>query len=542
MGTQWQTFPVEFRGGLVSNMSLLQQGMGAVGSARILQNFEVNKEGGYSKVRGYKKYSETEVPGTDAILGLKIVSSGRYIAARKVDADAVAAYPSNLVTGDIGKTAYYYSTGTTWYFTAAGPTFNAGKVRHASFNFNGEDKIIFVDGTNYPSIYNTVGNTHTFLNASSTNINTDVEGAEFVVVFKNTAFYSNGNTLLFTAPFTVDDFSAANGAGSIGLAHDITGLAVFRDQLIVFTTDTISRLTGSTSSDFRLSPITEKIGCINGDTIQEVGGDIMYLSPDGIRQLSATDRIGDFALDVASDKIKEDFNDFIGGSTEFSSCIIREKSQYRLFSYKSSQRSTSSKGLIATKITTQGSAGIEWSTLKGIKAYVADSVYSGSTESVGFANNDGYVYTMETGSSFGEFDGIKNPIEAIFESAYMPISDPQVRKTFYKAVWYINPTGEMDLDFNVKYDFESRSRNNVIQPDTIDITTVAGSVGFFGAGGLFGATSPPGASFGGTLEKIYPTNIIGSGDTIALRITDNSTNPTFTLDTAVLEFKTNDRQ
>ena len=537
MATQWQTFPVEFRGGLLSNMSLLQQGMGAVGSARILQNFEVNKEGGYSKIRGYEKFSETEVPGEDEVLGLKVVSSGRYIAARKVDADAVAAYPSDLVSGDIGKTAYYYSTGTTWNFTAVGPTSNAGKVRHTSFNFDGDDKIIFVDGTNYPSIYNTSGNIHTFLNASSTNINTDVEGAEFVVVFKNTAFYSNGNTLLFTAPFTVDDFSAANGAGSIGLAHDITGLAVFRDQLIVFTTDTISRLTGNTSADFRLAPITEKIGCINGDTIQEVGGDIMYLSPDGIRQLSATDRIGDFALDVASDRIKEDFNDFIGGSTQFASCIIREKSQYRLFSYKGSQNATSAKGLIATKVTTQGSAGIEWSTTKGIKAYVSDSTYSGNTESVGFANNDGYAYTMETSSSFNGEN-----IEAIFESAYMPISDPQVRKTFYKAVWYINPTGEMDLDFNVKYDFESRSRNNVIQPDTIDIITAAGAIAFFGGGALFGATSPPGASFGGTLEKIYPTSIIGSGRTIALRILDLSTNPTFTLDTAVLEFKTNDRQ
>ena len=91
----------------------------------------------------------------------------------------------------------------------------------------------------------------------------------------------------------------------------------------------------------------------------------------------------------------------------------------------------------------------------------------------------------------------------------------------------------------VKYDFESRSRNNVVQPDTINITTPAGAVAFFGAGLLFGAAN---ANFGGTLEKIYPTNIVGSGKTIALRITDESTNPTFTLDTAVLEFKTNDRQ
>jgi len=609
MATQWQTFPVEFRGGLLSNMSLLQQGTGAVGSASILQNFEVNKEGGYSKIRGFEKFSSSEIPGSDAVLGLKVVSSGRMIAARKLDADAVTEFQTATadvngaisattalvldnndgtieegmyVTGtgisgsvtvatvtdqnnivlssaqtladdttltfgtfastDVGKTAYYYSTGTNWNHTALSANTNGGKVRHVTYNFDGTERTIFVDGVNYPSIYDLQANTQTFLSASSTNINTDVEGADFVTIFKRTGFFAKGNLLLFTAPFTVDNFSVADGAGSISLAEDITGLAVFREQLIVFTTDTISRLTGSSSADFRLDPITEKIGCINGDTIQEVGGDIMYLSPDGIRQLSATDRIGDFALDVASDRIKEDANDFLGGTTQFASVLLRGKSQYRIFAFKTSQRPASSKGLIATKINTQGSSGIEWSTTMGIKAYVADSVYANNTETIGFAHTDGYAYEMDTGSSFGEADGVGIPIEAIFESAYMPINDPQVRKTFYKTTWFINPEGSIDLDFNVKFDFESKSRNNVVQPETINIATAAAGIALFGAGAVFGATIPPAGTFGGTLEKIYPTNVIGSGKTVALRITDISTNPTFTLDTAVLEYKTNDRQ
>lgn len=692
MATQWQTYPVEFRGGLLSNMSLLQQGVNAVGSASVLQNFEVNKEGGYSKVRGFEKFSDTEIPGTGDVLGLKVVSSGRYIAARKVDAAAVTemqtatadvngavsastavsldrlvtytgvsgatsgsgtgatfnvfkdddtytnvlltsasetgyavndtitilgtdlggSTPANdltitvtavgatgdiqartfsgtgkgfgtievgmYVTGtgitgtvtvatvtnqdnivlsssqtiadnttltfgyldsaDVGNTAYYYSTGSNWNFTAVSGAANGGRVRHAEYNFDGDDKVIFVDGTNYPSIYNTSGNVHTFLDSSSAKINTDVEGADFVTIFKRTAFFAKDNLLLFTAPFTVDNFSVADGAGSISLAHKITGLAVFRDQLIVFTTDTISRLTGSSQANFRLDPVTEKIGCINGDTIQEVGGDIMYLAPDGIRQLSATDRIGDFALDVASDKIKEDFNDFLGGSNVFASTILREKAQYRIFKFKSNERSSVAKGLTATKKTPQGSSGIEWSTLKGFKVHVIDSVYTGTQEAIGFANSDGYAYTMESSSTL---DG--DNIEAIFQTAYMPIGDPQVRKTMYKSVFYIDPTGSIDLDLNVLFDFESSSRNNVIQPNKIDIQSTAGGVSFFGGGLAFGATA--GATvgtFGSTLEKIYPVNIIGSGNTVSLKIADSTTNPTYTLDTAVLEYKTNDRQ
>ena len=272
MATQWQTFPIEFRGGLISNLSPLQQGSNAVGSATLLQNFESSKEGGYSKIKGFEKFSTTAVPGSGSILALKVISSGHIVVARQ--------NTSNV-------TEYYYGTGTTWTSMGARPLLG-GKAKHVLYNLDGDDKVLFVDSSNYPAIYTTSGNTLTAITGS-----TDVLGAENVAVFKDTAFYAKGNNLYFTAPFTVDDFNAANGAGSINVANEITGLAVFRDQLIVFTTDSVKRITGNTSSDFQVAPITDRIGCINGDTIQEVGGDIMYLAPDGIRLLSATDRIGE---------------------------------------------------------------------------------------------------------------------------------------------------------------------------------------------------------------------------------------------------------
>ena len=40
MPTTWSTYPIEFKGGLITNMSPLQQGINAPGSARILKNFE----------------------------------------------------------------------------------------------------------------------------------------------------------------------------------------------------------------------------------------------------------------------------------------------------------------------------------------------------------------------------------------------------------------------------------------------------------------------------------------------------------------------
>ena len=523
MATQWQTFPIEFRGGLISNLSPLQHGTNAVGSATILQNFEPNKECGYSKIKGYEKFSTTAVTGSGPILALKVISSGRMVVARK--------NASNY-------TQYYYGTGTTWTSMATSALTSGLKARHAEFNLDGNDKVVFVDGVNFPAVYNTSGNTLDFFKNDSSGDTYDIGtddplGAEHVAVFKSTAFYSKGNTIYFTAPFTVHDFSVANGAGSINVGNDVTGLVVFRDQLIIFTTDSIKRLTGNTSADFQVSPITDRIGCVNGDTIQEVGGDIMYLAPDGIRLLSATDRIGDFGLDIASDSIFKDANTFINNSSIFSSVLLREKAQYRVFSYVESEQIGTAKGLIATKFISQGASGISWATTKGIKAYVADSSYSGSQETIAFANEDGYVYVMDTGS---DFDGAS--IEAIYESPFMPLTDPQLRKTFYKMTLYAEPTGSMSLDVNLKFDFASGTNTAVVQPQTITISSTGSSLFLYGGtGSVFGT-----ATFGGELDAIYNTNIIGSGKTVALRIEDNSTNPAFTLDTALLEFRQNDRQ
>ena len=98
------------------------------------QNFEPNKEGGYSKIRGYEKFSTTAVLGSGPILGLKVISSGLYVVARKNS--------SNY-------TQWYYGTGTTWNSMATGANTNGGKARSVTYNLSGDAKTIFVDGTNY---------------------------------------------------------------------------------------------------------------------------------------------------------------------------------------------------------------------------------------------------------------------------------------------------------------------------------------------------------------------------------------------------------
>ena len=104
-----------------------------------------------------------------------------------------------------------------------------------------------------------------------------------------------------------------------------------------------------------------------------------------------------------------------------------------------------------------------------------------------------------------------------------------------------NPTGTMNLDVNFKIDFDTGNDPSVIQPPAIQFLAAAGGgVSLFGAStSIYGGS---GVKYGGNLDKIYKENLVGSFKTVAMRITDNSTNPTFTLDTAVLEYRQHDRQ
>jgi len=509
MATEWQTFPIQFGGGLISNLSPLQHGMSNIGSGAILQNFEPTLDGGYKKVLGYNKLIDTAVTGTGVVQGVCIVpdsGSQKVIAVRNgiyYEANANDAAPS-------------------WSSLATAADTNITKVRKENYNFTGTEKIVFVDGVNYPAYYDVTAGTLTYITSSGTG-NSAVENASYVTLFKSTLFFTVGTELVFTAPYTDTDFDPANGAGSINASSTITGTAVYRDNLIIFCVDKILRLTGSSSADFTISTVTDSIGCLEPDTIKEVGGDVLFLAPDGLRSLSSTERIGDFGLDVASKNVRPTLAKQVTTGTHFNSYILREKAQYRIFSYSSTERASVAKGMLATKFIDQGGQGFQWAELKGFKVYVADSYLIDDVEVIYFANEDGYVYKQEVGTNR---DG--SAIDALYESAYMPINDPQIRKTFYKLDLYIKPEGSFTCTASIRL---NRNDANKIQPAVFEITGTGGGAIYGSSESIFGTSL-----FSTVEDETYKNNLIGSGTTVALRIEDNSTNASFTLDTAVLEY------
>ena len=400
---------------------------------------------------------------------------------------------------------------------------SAGKTRFARYNYTGTEKIAIVDGTNVPALYDNT--TFTALN----DVPTDVNGASFVVNFKNQLFFGKSNLLTFTAPYTDNDFTAAAGSGTISLGATITGLIIFRQQLIIFTETSILQLVGNTIADFNLQPITLDIGCVDTDTIQEVGGDVMFLGPDGLRLLSGTDRIGDFGLGNVSKTIQKEVTSFISTNTSFASVVIRNKSQYRILGYNTNITQENAQGILGTQFAGQGGEGMAWAETRGIRAYVADSRFYQNIETIVFGNDDGYLYQMEDGNNF---DGAN--IQTTFATPFMPINDPRVRKTFYKAFLYTDPQGSVSFDMSLKLDFDQKDS---IQPTQINFANSTGQVAFYGTA-EYGSS----AVFSTKLLTLFETQLIGSGFTGSIQFESDSTDPPFSLDAITIEFGINTRR
>ena len=591
MADRWQTYSVEYAGGLITNLSPYQHGIKAPGSARILRNFEPSVFGGYRRVEGYVKLGGTStnipvVPNSGLIRGvLKFGSNflafrgddlflcdGQASTSSWTQVSDTTAYPASsataVVNGAISSTtalvvdgnsgtikAGMVVTGTgisgtvtvsslsdqnnlvlssnqtlsndvTLTFKETSPTIggSSGKVRFLKYNFDGTEKLFIVDGTGKP--FRFTGSVFEQLSS----LPSDTSGASHVVNFKGHIFLANGTKLVHSAPEDETDFSVANGGGVFNIGDTITGLIVFREQLIIFTRNTISVLQGTSTLDFVLQPVSRSLGCVSEDTIQEIGGDIIFLGPDGLRLFSATDKIGDFGLAVISKPIQTEMLDLTSSSPNgFSSIVIREKSQYRIFGFNTSTQDNAAKGIAGTQL----EDGIKWNDLRGFNAHVAFSEYdfgaTGASEVILFGNATGFVYQMEQGNTQ---DGAH--INATFATPFIPLQDPEVRKTIYKGTTYLDVNGSFDLEYSLKFDFD---QPDGVQPDSTLTTDSAASVTY--GEGVFGTSL-----FGNKQKAIYEVQTVGSGFTVSLlyETTGSGTDAVFSIDSATLEYAVNDRR
>jgi len=471
------------------------------GSAIELQNFEPAITGGYRRLSGTTKWDSNQVNGSNAVLGINIFNNG------------VVAAAGNLVR---------FSTGSGW--STIGTRTSAGRYKFDTFNFNNTNKLIMVDDVNQAATYD--GSTYTLISTTGAPAN-----PASVAVFRDHIFYAGMSTnpqeITFSAPFAETDFTPASGAGSIRVDTSVVALKVFRDVLYIFGLDKIYRLAGSSIADFQVQPVTRTLGCADGFSIQELGGDLIFLSLDGLRTVAGTEKIGDVELGTISKPIQGRIQDVVANRANITSAVIRGKSQYRIFYPSSASESTPFvRGILGTlKRTPQGGVGFEWADIKGIKPSSMDSAFISGVEYVIEGGFDGYVRQQESDTVF-TFDG--ENIIALYRSPDLSLGDAGIRKLMQRVILNYAVEGTIAAELRIRYDSDSIE---VSQPDHLDITSPGGTAVYGAVASLY-----TNAVYGSSGSPVFRQSIEGSGFLVAVRIHHNSSLRPFTLNSYQFEF------
>lgn len=533
-----QAFGLSCQGGLNTNLNQFQM-LQQPGFATELVNFEVDPDGGYKRVSGFTPFggdSATRPNGSNRVLGTFTYADGVIVCSGtdiffsndgiswlQINRDSVANGGDNYTTFT-GRSTLTRSGQTQCQFVLfEGATFDYGQV-------------IIADGANKLYAFRMEGtgalNTRTFFAEEIT-----VTGTKFVKYITihdhhliAAGVEDNLNTVFYSVYNDATDFTGS-GAGSVTISDQVQGIKGFRTDLIVFAKNSIHKLINiNDSSNVRIDPIAENVGCLSGYSIQEIGGDLVFLAPDGIRTVAGTARIGDTELSSVSRQIQSIITNIATNINDFviDSAVIRSKSQYRLFYSQTSQAPTTAKGIIGTF---RGQS-FEWSETQGIQAFGLNSGFDkNSVEKYYHGDKDGYIYNHDTGNSFLDGGTTKN-INARYKTPNLDFGDAGTLKTLHYVKMSFSPEGTVQPSLNVSYDFDD---TNKPQPpnytlDSIPIPSVFGNAVFGTA--VFGATSDP----------MVRQAVQGSGHNVAFKIFSQDTKASYSINGFYVDYRPSGRR
>jgi len=505
------SFKVFCQGGLNTSRDVLSQGENQPGSAVSLINYEPAVTGGYRKINGFANNYGT-VTGTGSVLGVCVADgiNDGILACRKPSSGNNYLHKWN-------------SSSSAWdaVTTAGSPTMvGVTKVRFSRYNF-ATPKVVLTDGINPAATYD--GTTYTQITHSSAP--TD---PKFSAIFQNHLFLAGDpahpTKLFFSAPLAETDFASSNGAGVINVGFPIVAIKSFRNELFIFGATNIKKLGGTALANFVLQTVTDDLGCLATDSVIEIGGDLLFLSQDGLRPISGTSKIGDVNLETVSKNIQSIFTDIIFDIDleGLNAVVIRQKTQFRYFFAGSD-----SQGIIGGFRQTPNGLQFEYSQMLGITATCAASGYIGQNEIVIHGTSAGKVQQQEIGNNFGG-----DPIFSIFQTPFFHMQDPEQRKIFYNVATYLRSEGDNTIVMSAVYDYEDV---DTLNPTNFNLST-AGAAAFFNE-----ATYNSTAIFDGNPSPVQRTNISGSGKSASLKFVTNDTDASHSIQGLVITFGVGDR-
>ena len=521
-----QPYTVACSGGLVKSSNAIDL-LKSPGVAQELRNFEVSIEGGYRRINGFSKFGSAQVTGgTTNILGVIPYADG--------------------VIACAGTGIYFSQDGNSWLnvsrssVAGSGDNYTAFTGRselartsqgQISFSlFEGPDYdyglLIICDGANEPYYFRMEGtgsniNSRTYFSGEITVTGTkfathgEIHDKHLVVAGVednlSTVYYS---TLLDPTTFN------GTGSGSITLSDQIVGLKSFRNELFIFCENSIFKLQDINGTPVVI-PVAKNIGCLSGYSIQEIGGDLLFLAPDGLRTVAGTARIGDVELGTVSKSIQPLLTDLANNINSYiiSSVVIREKSQYRLFYTDTSVSGNQQRGIIGTLRPN----GFEWGETRGIEVTEIGSAFNqNGVEKYYHGSTAGYVYNHDTGNNF---DG--SSILARYATPNYDYGDLGTLKTLHFVKVSASAEGVVEPDVQVRFDYGNTDTPQ--PPNPFDLGTI-NPPAIFGDG-IFATTV-----FGGGNNPLIRVPLQGSGHSNNFTFISDDTKPPYTINGLYVDF------
>jgi hypothetical protein len=516
MASEEKTFLLKSEGGLDSVSSDIEL-FELPGFAKRLVNFQPTLFAGYEQINGFTKFG-TSAPG--GVVAAKVTSVRGYFDG------AVCTKGGNI---------YFSPDGNTWVqVNKDSPTFvdeaalgalaalprNTATTEEYSYSeyHNGTEEELLLCDT---SGTNPIGRLVIRDNAGVTEYKYTVSQAsdwpssslkfpKFIEVHNDrlvaSGFAVDKTLLHYSALYDPLDFL---GGGFIDNAEEIIRVKGFRKNLMIFGRNKISEVVslGSAVSQV-IQDVTRNIGCVSGNSIQEVGGNLVFLAPDGIRTVAGTTKLGDLELGTLSRPINPLLHDLLLDLDKYtiSSTVIRNRSNYRLFFYNTDVAGGATKGFGGVLKAGDQGPRWEWCEYRGLPCYAVNTSYTSKSSEISFHVSLGdYVYNHDVGDTF---DG--SGIPAVYDTPEISLGDVGFRKTLHSVQLYARAPVSYNSYMKIYYDsLTESSKNPPTYPLIADFTDSA----------VYGSESEYGSAVYGKAQVHYNRVLVeGSGKTFRIKI------------------------
>lgn len=240
-----------------------------------------------------------------------------------------------------------------------------------------------------------------------------------------------GGILQHSATLNPTSWEYVLGANQIGIGEEITDLvASAAGELAVFGRNKVAVLYGENAQNFNLVTLSDNSGSVPW-TAEMIGSPI-YMDEIGVRSLDTTQAFGNFALGTRTQLVQPMFEKRQrGGINAVESVRIRSRDMYRLFFEDGSALSIYF-GRNPSECMPFNLGVVPTATCAGDGPDGYEQVF--------FGDKDGWVYQMDSGSSF---DG--KPIYAFIRLPFNHVGSPAQWKRWHKAVIEIDAPPRTDI-------------------------------------------------------------------------------------------------